>query len=117
MIETAQQILGGGGPGVIAPLRDALTILLTGIGLAFFVAGTFGLVRFPDSFSRLHALTKADNLGLGFLALGLAFQVDGPGQLLRLALIWVLALLAAGVAAQLVARAALTEASARHSAE
>lgn len=117
MIETAQQILGGGGPGVIAPLRDALTILLTGIGLAFFVAGTFGLVRFPDSFSRLHALTKADNLGLGFLALGLAFQVESWAQLVRLGLIWALALLAAGTAAQLVARAALAEAAARRGAE
>lgn len=95
---------------------DALTVLFTGLGLAFFVAGTVGLLRFPDSFSRLHALTKADNLGLGFLALGLAFQVETWGQLVRLGLIWALALLAAGTAAQLVARAALAEAAARRGA-
>ena len=94
-------------------IADALTVLFTGLGLVFFLAGTLGLVRFPDSFSRLHALTKADNLGLGFLALGLAFQTETWGQLLRLGLIWALALIAAGTAAQLVARAALAEAAAR----
>jgi multicomponent Na+:H+ antiporter subunit G len=81
--------------------------LLTAAGLFFFVAGTVGLIRFPDTFSRLHALTKADNLGLGFIALGIAFQAETWAQVARLALIWALALLAAGAMAQLVARTAL----------
>ncbi|MCC5969494.1 MAG: monovalent cation/H(+) antiporter subunit G [Pararhodobacter sp.] len=88
-------------------LRLLLTIALTGAGLVFYVAGTLGLLRFPDTFSRLHALTKADNLGLGLLALGLAFQAPGWAEVAKLALIWLLALLAAGTVAQLVARAAL----------
>ncbi len=95
------------------PLADIATYLFTAIGLLFFLAGTVGLLRFPDTVSRLHALTKADNLGLGFLAVGLAFQVEHWSDLLRLGLIWALALLAAGTAAQLVARAALTEAGRR----
>jgi multicomponent Na+:H+ antiporter subunit G len=33
-------------------------------GAFFFLAGTVGLLRFPDTLTRLHALTKADNLGL-----------------------------------------------------
>ncbi|MFU8898237.1 multicomponent Na+:H+ antiporter subunit G [Roseinatronobacter thiooxidans] len=90
-------------------MADLATYLLTGLGLVFFIAGTVGLVRFPDQFSRLHALTKGDNLGLGFIALGVAFQAESWAQLAMLALIWVLALLAAGTVAQLVARAALTE--------
>ncbi len=44
---------------------DVWTILLSTIGLCFFITGTLGLLRFPDVFCRLHALTKADNLGLG----------------------------------------------------
>lgn len=87
---------------------DLATYALTALGLAFFAAGTVGLIRFPDTFSRLHALTKADNLGLGFIALGIAFQTESLGQLVTLAVIWALALLAAGTVAQLVARAALT---------
>ena len=31
-------------------------------GLAFYTAGTVGLLRFPDQRSRVHALSKADNL-------------------------------------------------------
>jgi len=44
----------------------AASLLLLGSGF-FFLAGTVGLLRFPDVHSRLHALTKADNLGLGLL--------------------------------------------------
>lgn len=98
---------------MIALARDAATVVLTGAGLVFFLAGTLGLLRLPDTFTRLHALTKADNLGLGLLALGLAFQASHWSQLVRLALIWALALIAAGIAAQLVARAALAEAARR----
>jgi multicomponent Na+:H+ antiporter subunit G len=90
-------------------MADLATVALTGIGVFFYVAGTVGLIRFPDTFSRLHALTKADNLGLGFIALGVAFQAESWAQVARLGLIWALALLAAGAAAQLVARTALAQ--------
>ncbi len=50
---------------------DLFSILAIGAGVFFFFAGTVALVRFPNSLSRLHALTKADNLGLGFVVLGL----------------------------------------------
>ncbi len=88
-------------------MADLATIALTAAGLFFFVAGTVGLIRFPDTFTRLHALTKADNLGLGFIALGIALQAETWAQVARLGLIWALALLAAGAMAQLVARTAL----------
>ena len=45
-------------------------------GMFFFVAGTVGLFRYPDFFTRLHALTKADNLGLGLVIAGLAVQAS-----------------------------------------
>ena len=41
------------------------------------LAGTVGLLRFPDALTRLHALTKADNLGLGLIVLGLLPRADG----------------------------------------
>jgi len=56
---------------------NALTVLAVSAGAFFFLAGTVGLLRFPDALSRLHALTKADNLGLG-LVLGLMFQTGDP---------------------------------------
>jgi multicomponent Na+:H+ antiporter subunit G len=90
-------------------MGDLATYAFTGIGLVFFAAGSAGLLRFPDIFSRLHALTKADNLGLGFIALGTAFQAENWRDVALLALIWGLMLLAAGTVSQLVARDALRE--------
>jgi len=86
---------------------DLFSALLVTLGLLAFLAGTVGLLRFPDTHSRLHALTKADNLGLGLIVLGLMLRVDSAGTALKLLLIWALAILAAGAAAQLVARSAL----------
>ena len=94
-------------------VADALTLACLALGLVFFLAGTVGLLRFPDVHSRLHALTKADNLGLGFIVLGLALQAPTAWYALKLALVWLLALLAAATAAQLVARSALVSPQAR----
>ena len=85
---------------------DALTILAVSAGAFFFLAGTVGLLRFPDALSRLHTLTKADNLGLGLIVLGLLFQVEGPFAALKLIAVWLLTLLAGATVAQLIARTA-----------
>ena len=82
---------------------DALSIILILLGALFFLAGTVGLLRFPDIFSRLHALTKADNLGLGFVASGLALQAGDLFVAIKLLLVWLVAMLAATTSAQLVA--------------
>ena len=46
------------------------------VGVLFFISGTVGLLRLPDIYTRLHALTKADNVGLGFIVLGLSIQSE-----------------------------------------
>ena len=85
---------------------DGLTILAVCAGAIFFLAGTVGLLRFPDPLSRLHALTKADNLGLGLIVLGLLFQAGGLLAALKLIGVWLLALLAGASISQLIARTA-----------
>ncbi|MCV2353359.1 monovalent cation/H(+) antiporter subunit G [Paucibacter sp. B2R-40] len=82
---------------------DVFTVLAVSAGLFFFLAGTVGLLRFPDSLTRLHALTKADNLGLGLVAIGLMPQVDGIAAMLKLACIWLLMLLSSATVSQLIA--------------
>jgi multicomponent Na+:H+ antiporter subunit G len=72
-----------------------------------FLAGTTGLLRFPDAYARLHALTKADNLGLGLVVLGLLPQVDSVSAGLKLLCIWALVLLSGATASQLIARVLL----------
>ncbi len=83
--------------------REVTTIVAVFAGLFFFLAGTIGLIRFPDTLSRLHALTKADNLGLGLIALGTMLQAQGPLQALRLVVIWLLVLVSGSAVSQLIA--------------
>lgn len=90
---------------LITILGNALLLL----GAAFYLAGTVGLLRFPDALSRLHALTKADNVGLLLICLGLGVLSQSPRQAILLLLIWLLAMLAATVSAHLVAGRALKD--------
>ena len=88
-------------------LNDWLSLGFTLLGAGFFVAGTVGLLRFPDVYTRLHALTKADNVGLGLTALGLALQAGTWTEMVKLLVIWVLVMFSSATACQLVARSAL----------
>jgi len=88
-------------------LSDVISAVLLIAGAVFFLAGTLGLLRFPDVYTRLHALTKADNVGLGLTVVGLAVQADSWPVVGKLLLIWVLVLLAGASVAHLVARGAL----------
>ncbi len=86
---------------------DLLAILLIGTGLLFFIAGSIGLLRLPDLHSRLHALTKADNLGLGLLAGGVALLDGSLVTALQLLVTWLLVLAASAASAHLIAQHAL----------
>lgn len=88
-------------------IPDIITILLLLAGTAFFIAGTVGLLRFPDLFTRIHALTKADNVGLGLILFAFVPQVASVWMALKLILIWTLILLASSSTSHLVASAAL----------
>lgn len=84
---------------------DALTVAAIGIGMFFFMAGTIGLLRFPDALTRLHALTKVDNLALGFIVAGLLLQTHEWLAALKLAGVWLFVQLSAGIVAQILAQA------------
>lgn len=88
-------------------LPDILTGALLVAAVFFFVAGTAGLVRFPDIYSRLHALTKSDNVGLGFAVLALMLQADTWSEVFKLGLIWVMVLVASATVCFLIGNEAL----------
>lgn len=77
-------------------------------GTAFFFGGTVALLRFPDVYTRLHALSKADNIGLGFVLLGLLPHTAGVAEALKLVLVWLLVLVASASVSFLIARRART---------
>ncbi len=73
-------------------------------GMFFFVAGTLGLLRFPDVYSRLHAVTKADTLGLGLLVVGLSLRSGSWHSAALMLLVWLLIMASGATACQLLAR-------------
>jgi multicomponent Na+:H+ antiporter subunit G len=85
---------------------DIFTVTAVSAGAFFFLAGSVGLLRFPDTLSRLHALTKADNLGLGLVMLGLLPRAGSLLAALKLIVVWLLVLLASAMVSQMVARVA-----------
>lgn len=89
-----------------AALASSVLLIL---GALFYLAGTVGMLRFPDALSRLHALTKADNVGLLLICAGLSLRAGSLRQALLLLLVWLLALLSATVSAHLIARRALAD--------
>ncbi len=88
-------------------LTDLLGGLLVLLGMPFFFLGTLGLLRFPDAYTRLHALAKTDNVGLGLVCLGLALYSGSWLTGLKLLLIWLLMLVASAAGAGLIGRTAM----------
>lgn len=87
---------------------DIIVIMLMAIGTFFFAAGSTGVLRFPDVYTRLHALTKADNLGLGFFVIALSLYSQSWTIAAKMFLIWVLVLVAGATVSHLVAETART---------
>ncbi|KAA6187052.1 monovalent cation/H(+) antiporter subunit G [Thiohalocapsa marina] len=88
-------------------IAEGLSFGLLGAGAFFFMAGSVGLIRLPDRFTRLHALTKADNVGLGLIVLGLMPLAADVREALKLGLIWILVVIAGATGAHLIAKRAL----------
>ncbi len=81
---------------------DVLTGLLLCAAAFFFVSGTVGLLRLPDIYSRLHALTKADNVGLGLTVVALMLQAESWSEVFKLVLIYAMVLSASATVCYLI---------------
>jgi multicomponent Na+:H+ antiporter subunit G len=55
-------------------LVDVASWLLIVLGSFFTVVGALGLVRMPDIFTRMHAASVTDTLGVAFLIFGMCLQ-------------------------------------------
>lgn len=86
---------------------ELIAVGLMTAGAFFFLAGTVGFIRFPDFYTRLHALTKADNLGFGLTGAGLAILSGSWVIAAKILLIWILLLISASVCSLIIARGAL----------
>ena len=57
----------------MSQILDIMGIVFVFIGVAFSVLGVIGVLRLPDTYSRLHASGKTSILGVLFISLGTAF--------------------------------------------
>jgi multicomponent Na+:H+ antiporter subunit G len=87
-------------------LTDLLGSFFLLLAIPFFWGGSLGLLRFPDIYTRLHALTKADNLGLGLVVAGSILMCKEWTVGVKLLLIWLAVLVASTISCYLIANAA-----------
>lgn len=88
---------------------DVLTAIciLTGSFLALTAA--IGIVRFPDTLSRMHAATKPQVVGLVLVLIGAVIRLHGNVDIWMLVLVGLFTLLTAPVIAHSVGRVAYRE--------
>jgi len=55
---------------VIEAIKLAITVAFLLAGSFFLVTGSLGIVRFPDTYSRMHAAGKCDTLGVSLMLIG-----------------------------------------------
>ncbi|MXW31152.1 MAG: monovalent cation/H(+) antiporter subunit G [Chloroflexi bacterium] len=87
-------------------MSTAGTVLIA-LGLAFMVITALGMIRLPDFYSRVHAVSKSETLGITLVLLGLILHEGTTMVSLKIGLILVFVAVANPVGAHLLTRAAL----------
>jgi multicomponent Na+:H+ antiporter subunit G len=87
-------------------MSDWITALLLVSGSFFALVAALGMLRLPDTLTRMHAATKAGTLGVGLILIAEAVFYQDLGITLRAVAAIVFLLLTAPVAAHLIGRAA-----------
>ena len=82
------------------------TLISMALGLFFILAGTIGVLRLPDFYTRLHAAGMTDTLGAEFILLALMFQCDNLQMVMKLLLVAFFLLITSPTATHAVAHAA-----------
>lgn len=92
-------------------ILNALSWVCIVAGGIFCLISGIGLVRMPDVFTRIHAASVGDTMGVGLIILGLLFQAGLAADLvgIKLILILVFLLFTGPVATHALAQAALLD--------
>lgn len=88
-------------------LPDILSWIFLTVGTFFLLAGAVGILRFPDFYSRLHALGVCDTMGAGLILAGLMFQGGFSLVTVKLLLIFYFVIFTGPTATHALAEAAL----------
>lgn len=88
-------------------IREIISSVLIIIGVSFMLISTIGLLRFPDFYIRMSAITKGATLGLGFILSGMGIYFNEPDMFLKVVLIIGFTFITSPVAAHVIGRTAV----------
>ena len=88
-------------------LLDLASWIALALGGFFYAVGGIGIVRMPDVFTRMHAASVSETLGLGLLVLGMVLQAGFTLVAVKLLIIFFMLMIVAPVSTHALARAAL----------
>jgi multicomponent Na+:H+ antiporter subunit G len=88
-------------------LLTIISWLFLALGSFFYLVGAFGLFRMPDVFTRMHATSVSDTLGVGFLITGMAIDAGWSLNTARLVIILAILFYSGPIATHALAQAAL----------
>jgi len=87
-------------------MKEIISAVLIVLGAIFMFIAALGVVRFPDLYTRMHAVTKASSLGVSLMLVSVAVYFSEVWIAFAALSVVVFIFLTAPVAAHLVARAA-----------
>lgn len=89
--------------------QDIVGGILILVGAFFYVVGAIGIYRMPDVFTRMHAASVSETLGVGFLVIGMMVLAGFTLVSAKLAIILAVILFTSPIATHALAQAALHE--------
>jgi multicomponent Na+:H+ antiporter subunit G len=87
-------------------IQNILSIILIVSGIFFMLVGSIGVIRLPDFYSRTHAVSKSDTLGISLVILGLIIFEGLTMNSVKLTLIVLFVALSNPIGTHALARAA-----------
>ncbi|MBI2219002.1 MAG: monovalent cation/H(+) antiporter subunit G [Candidatus Rokubacteria bacterium] len=84
-----------------------LVVLLLAAGLFFHAVAALGVLRLPDFYTRLHAVSKAETLGMLFTLAAIIVWIGPSLTAVKVALVGVFVFMATPTSAHAIGRAAL----------
>lgn len=91
----------------MSEIQIIISILFVSLGILFMLVGSIGIVRLPDFYSRTHATSKSDTLGIIFVILGLMIYEGFTQSSFKLILVVLFIALSNPIGTHALARAAM----------
>lgn len=91
----------------MSELQNIIGIVFIILGIFVMFLGSLGILRLPDFFSRTHAVSKSDTLGIALVMLGLIVVEGFTQSSLKLGLILLFVAISNPIGSHALGRAAL----------